>query len=406
MKTTWAQLIDGRVEDQAAAAQWFSEYLTAADAVRDLLDSRGVSHPVCFISYAWEKDRHDTDRLHLLLKFFKSVLHHLGARVYLDIQDMHANMAYFMDQRIEESDWVFLMGTPCLKESLLDPDRNISREYRQIQSRLPQRPELLVPILVRGNYAEAYPDALMKEQLVRDFRGLVDLTISWDSLDQLAKALFGLENPVGIIPMIYKTIGQHPDYVRIVRTFMLAIQNLRLQRYVTNMGVALCEVGNTAVVNEDYATAHRAFEAAAQAQHIGAMIRLAQLLAYGHGPSGTLLDMLKTACTWSEKARRAARDPAEKESAIRVDQQVHRKYQEYEANQGDPQAMYRLANMLFKKQGVSQPRGTEENAWKLSLNTSALTWLNKAKATDPKMSTTVTPLIKEIEIDCKKLRLA
>eukprot|EP01099_Mayorella_cantabrigiensis_P002430 TRINITY_DN2060_c0_g1_i2.p1 TRINITY_DN2060_c0_g1~~TRINITY_DN2060_c0_g1_i2.p1 ORF type:complete len:163 (+),score=26.95 TRINITY_DN2060_c0_g1_i2:74-562(+) len=103
------------------------------------------SSPRCFISYAWEQDKQKNEQLQRRLEILKEDLEKLGAVVQLDIRNLQSSLTEFMKKGIENSDYIFLIGTPRLKERLAEMGatlNNAQYEFEEIKKKSATNPKL------------------------------------------------------------------------------------------------------------------------------------------------------------------------------------------------------------------------------------------------------------------------
>lgn len=395
MHDEWNMLVASRLQSHNGdALSLFCLLIEAIDATKALAEQYVRSQPVCFISYAWEQDNSQNERLQSVLKFLRSLFARLGATVYLDVQDIKSNLEHFMDQRISDSDYIFLIGTRNWNRSIRNPHRNVTREFCQIQTRLSSRPELLVPLLLDGEHQEVFSSDFMKKHLIRDMSGLVDKHLTIAALEKLIIALFSTENPIGIIPLLYQL--PQKEYGLVARNLLLGVHQLQTRRDLKELVNSSYEAGNQAIANQQYRAAYEFYLIAARHGHVRAMLHVAKLLAYGHND----LEMdTTTALHWVEKAVKSADTSSQRRYATETSQQVRRKHYEYLAKNGDAEAMKRLAGMLHRREGVVQEQKLSIQQWQLNLNRNALFWLNEAG----KKGESDTSLQKQIERNIQQL---
>lgn len=155
--------------------------------------------PMCFISYAWEDNstqagRDSNEAWHKKLSRIKNDLERLGAKVFLDIYNMHGHMPAQMKDNIEKSDFIILIGTPRLMARLNGPrPTNVKFEWGLIKEKMRLSPHCLIPLLFEGSFATAFPAEVSNDQLVLD--------MSKDDAHEPIMA--NLANPLGIIPNIF-----------------------------------------------------------------------------------------------------------------------------------------------------------------------------------------------------------
>lgn len=172
-----------------------------------------VRKPICFISYAWEDNKTQAGRdsnaiWHTRLLRIKQDLEFLGAQVFLDISDMHGNMPAQMQENIEKSNFIFLIGTPRLMVRLTEvPPTNAAFEWEQIKAKLQQSPHCLLPLLFEGDFGTAFPPEVPKDLLIRDMR----------DVEAHETIIARLGNPMGIIPNIFGLHELLPSHILMQR---------------------------------------------------------------------------------------------------------------------------------------------------------------------------------------------
>jgi Ran GTPase-activating protein (RanGAP) involved in mRNA processing and transport/predicted Ser/Thr protein kinase len=189
----------------------FKTFLTD---VKKVLKGRSIAPPTCFISYAWEEDPEDNKRLQTWLKQLCDHLTQLGAKVYLDITHLDGNMKTYMSEKIQESNYILLIGTPRFKERAEDPTTHLGFEIQHALARTELHPHALVPLLYAGRFATAFPVNVIKELLIRDMRNPRHYYY------QMAQ----LENPLGLIPGLWGIFGGDRDYELRLKTLTTVIR--------------------------------------------------------------------------------------------------------------------------------------------------------------------------------------
>ena len=180
---------------------------------RSIITQHNLPQPTCFISYAWGEGGEKREQLQSQLSHLKADLERLGATVYLDIENLGTHINSFMDH-ISECDFIFLIGTPSLKERLeakKTQKNNAQYEFDKILERHQERPECLVPLRLEGNsMGEAFPEiyfgrdvkTLLRASLVRPCRIQGDDWIAPGAIREYVDTLSNYR-PLGVIPAIY-----------------------------------------------------------------------------------------------------------------------------------------------------------------------------------------------------------
>ncbi|MGI9214165.1 MAG: toll/interleukin-1 receptor domain-containing protein, partial [Gammaproteobacteria bacterium] len=83
--------------------------------INEILQTAKIATHSCFISYAWENGE-DNVKLQTWLSDLKEDLEMVGIKTFLDIDNMHGKMKPRMEENIEQSGFVLLIGTPKFKE--------------------------------------------------------------------------------------------------------------------------------------------------------------------------------------------------------------------------------------------------------------------------------------------------
>jgi hypothetical protein len=176
------------------------------------------------------------------------------------------------------------MTVPRLQYRVSDSDSNAAYEFAKIQERQqsqgPSRPNVLVPLMLSGDYGSAFPPGV-ERSLIRDSRGLLDQDITVPGVTQFIRLVTGVSNPLGLIPMIYGIQHPHsayPHYQAIAghvhfKCTRFDRQHERKQTY---------QQGKVAERQGDLNGASALFLTAAQAGHPKAMIKMATLILLAH----------------------------------------------------------------------------------------------------------------------------
>jgi len=154
--------------------------------------------PKCFISYAWYQDGDKTKKLQSWLLEFKKYLEQAGADIFFDVKDMQLNMNNTMQQNIANSDYIFIIATPRLKEradeqTATTAPNNLQFELNHIFS---TKQDHILPIIWEGDFKSSIPTKYtFSQNLCYDF--------SKNDSFIYYKLLIGATNPKGIIPVIF-----------------------------------------------------------------------------------------------------------------------------------------------------------------------------------------------------------
>ncbi len=155
-----------------------------------------------FISYPWYGNIEITKQLQARLKIIVELFRILGLDIHLDIQRMHGNIDDYMTTRINNSEVIFVVGTPELTSRLAaSGPNNLKTEYNHIRARQRVGNCLVIPLLFEGDYSTAFPieqERPWSQEFIYDLRQL-DATSPVSSIGALA----GLENPLGLIPTLW-----------------------------------------------------------------------------------------------------------------------------------------------------------------------------------------------------------
>lgn len=156
-----------------------------------------------FISYSWYTDIEVTKKLQARLKLVVESLRILGLDVHLDIQRMHGNIDNYMTTRINNSEVIFVIGTPALVPRLTAAGpNNLKTEYNHIRERQRTGNCLVIPLLLEGEHATSFPierDRPWLKEFIYDLRQLEEAKPV-----SCIESLAGLESPLGLIPTLWK----------------------------------------------------------------------------------------------------------------------------------------------------------------------------------------------------------
>jgi hypothetical protein len=157
-----------------------------------------------FISYAWEGAQ--TPVLHERLTRLRSDLCAIGCDVTYDIFSFSADLKDEMKKAVDTSDVALMICTRTYKSKVVQgPSTNVGYEFELIMRKLeaPEGVYKVIPLLFSGKMEDAVPDQLRKI-LVRD--------CTCHSAYHLQ--LFGLSNPLGIVPAMLDLQGDE-EYLKV-----------------------------------------------------------------------------------------------------------------------------------------------------------------------------------------------
>jgi len=125
-------------------------------------------------------------------------------------------MRHCMQKNIEASDFIFLIGTPRLKERIAQQDTNAAFEFNHILAKVQKNPNAFLPLLYQGEFNTAFPD-ILTGVLIRDFRDLA----------RYPHLMVGLIHPLGIFPSLYPTLMGDKEYKALLVGFVAKLQNIQ-----------------------------------------------------------------------------------------------------------------------------------------------------------------------------------
>ena len=180
------QEYDQRVMRQQQTERW-DHFL---QSIRENISLRIPPWKV-FLSYAWEQDQGENDKLQRWLRRVQDTLKAAGAEdVFLDLTHMDNKLTAAMQEGIETSRVVIIACTPRYAQRVSDASTNAAFELRFILEQSGKRPDVkIMPVIVRGSFAESVP-AQLQDFMVRN------------SADRLFEDLMTELNPLGIIPSV------------------------------------------------------------------------------------------------------------------------------------------------------------------------------------------------------------
>jgi len=189
--------------------------------VREMTRARNLVPSKVFFTYAWENDEKTNNELQAFLNDLRDNLLMAGVKdVFYDIYDMQGNMKETMKTRIEDADLIILIGTPRYRQRALDTSTNVAYEFQQVIEKLKSNPHALLPILYSGSFTESFPD-MVGENLVRfkEKNGMNSLDLSFTNL-------LGLNNPIGILGIVYPGLERINEYVLVVERFIRDLKDI------------------------------------------------------------------------------------------------------------------------------------------------------------------------------------
>ena len=384
------------------------------ESIRDLFADG--EQPTCFISYTWPPAGQARDRLHQRLTSLKRDLEALGATVYLDITNLSSNINAYMD-RIDECDYVLLIGTPRLKARVAESDgNNMKYEYERIKQKLVLTPECLLPLMLEGDFRTAFPDDI-GQILFRDFRLSNQ---GWAQGREIYLHSMADFSPVGLIPALYKLSdnpAKHNAYQKRHQHLFETLQQLQqehvgdcqqwyqkanasagdgdyikafpdYQQAANRLHAPACyrvaffynandqDLPGERPVPQDPEQAFVWFLRGAQFGHVKSMIQAAERLAY-RGRAQQRMDDFDEALRWATLAMKQAEGKDQRQAGITLEK-VQRLRAEFLAKeQQDPQAMSEFAEHLLNNTGgIVPPR--DDEAKQIQLN-EALRLANAAR---------------------------
>jgi hypothetical protein len=166
----------------------FEEFLKS---LKETLDGRpSYTHPSCFISYAQEPARDEHTKQKSWLQSLRDDLRTLGMRVFIDLGDISGDKTRWIQESIRDANYILLIGTPLFKERASISAANL--EWRTIQAKCKSNPDILIPVLYKGDPSAAFPASAL-ERSPLDCRDSKQYYVSLTSLA-----------PRGLIPVLYK----------------------------------------------------------------------------------------------------------------------------------------------------------------------------------------------------------
>lgn len=117
----------------------FDKYLAS---IKTIAKEGTIKLPSCFISYAWESDRNQNEKLQAWLKKLKQDLETVGIETFLDIDQMNGDMRECMQENIRKSDYILLIGTERFKarieeDRLYKTSRDSFNAYNKLFAKFP-----------------------------------------------------------------------------------------------------------------------------------------------------------------------------------------------------------------------------------------------------------------------------
>lgn len=206
-------LVDRLVEEKKTNAWLHFQYM-----VHMLQMKCGVKRKKCFVSYAWEDDAKTRKALQEQLRVLSGDLAKMGTDLILDLEDLQGEIHEWMKDRIAESDYVFVIGTPTYEKKCLNPSSNVALEWKWIQEKVKSAKEqgntnVLFPLLYEGDFLSSFPPTVV-QHLIRDFR----------NRNNYYHQVAGLSGPLGLIPDIHpefdKSGTHHMEYSIIYQKFL------------------------------------------------------------------------------------------------------------------------------------------------------------------------------------------
>jgi TIR domain len=151
-----------------------NEILREFEKNKELFESKAVTegktkNPVCFVSYAWESEKHST-----WVRQLAEYLQRNGVNTILDQWDLRPgmDMAHFMEKSISSSNYVLLICTPLFSQKANEGIGGVGYEKNIVTAEILKKikPDTnIVPILRIGNDKDAIPTYLGSKKYL-DFR--------------------------------------------------------------------------------------------------------------------------------------------------------------------------------------------------------------------------------------------
>jgi ankyrin repeat protein len=185
-----------------------------------LLKEQRIQPVTCYISYGWldtntEEGQAGQAQLHQWLIRLETTLRTLKINVFLDIKKMQGDLRHCMQQNIESSDYIILIGTPCFKQKAENDNTHLHFEYELALKQKAMSPHALIPLLYKGSIETSFPREI-KHSLIRDY--------------QKAKSYYAfmtdLEN-LGVIPAIYPMLADSKAYQVLLQGFQDKLTSLQ-----------------------------------------------------------------------------------------------------------------------------------------------------------------------------------
>ncbi len=213
-----AEIINPPSEKKAQEELAWNEFI--ADIRRLFSIMLPPRRPTCFISYAWEDDssslthqllEHDLSRLVNTLQLFDIPV--IKDTTHLGSTDFQS----WMSDAVSSADFILFIGTELLKNKIDTQRGNIGFEWLQIQAKLKQYPNCFIPILYEASRENAFPAEVLKYNIW-----------DWRNKNIFYPLLFSIENPVGIIPSIFKLApsGSNPVPTQLYKCYCIRLRTL------------------------------------------------------------------------------------------------------------------------------------------------------------------------------------
>ncbi len=176
-------------------ADWAEDFYLEVTA---LLDRLKVSfseqrHPKLFISYAWPVEPQEKDLLQSTLRLVERFFGYFSSgtdNVFLDVSDLrNYNIKRELMEKISNSDFALVIGTPRYKSRAIDPKTNVHHEFTLIKSQAAQRKDFLIPLVLEGEFTTALPDEI-QGILSYYLTGTIQNVFDFKSMRNFIKNLF------------------------------------------------------------------------------------------------------------------------------------------------------------------------------------------------------------------------
>jgi len=168
------------------------------EATKRMVTKNKVEKSV-FISYAWEVDGEENNKLQKRLCMLRDALEDAGIYVRLDISRLSGDIDHYMEEGIKKSDNVLLICTPRLKERVeVAEANNMKKELSWTMEKQREDPQFIIPLIFSGTFRTSLPMNLDGKPLKLTSILFRDFTRAEDAAT-FALPLASVENPLGLL---------------------------------------------------------------------------------------------------------------------------------------------------------------------------------------------------------------